>query len=68
MEWTSLKNYGKKYSIKISSIFVYSRIGFLSVNLSFCNQCIFQKNGLGNPDYPVAIIEKGQKCYNHFSF
>ncbi len=57
MEWTSLKLW-KKYSIKISSIlFTVGLVSYLSI---FSVISAFFKNGLGNPDYPVAIIEKGQ--------
>ncbi|HGW6172333.1 TPA: ABC transporter permease [Enterococcus faecalis] len=49
----------KKYSIKISSIlFTVGLVSYLSIFLSVISA--FFKNGLGNPDYPVAIIEKGQ--------
>ena len=58
MEWTSLKTM-EKYSIKISSIlFTVGLVSYLSIFLSVISA--FFKNGLGNPDYPVAIIEKGQ--------
>lgn len=49
----------EKYSIKISSIlFTVGLVSYLSIFLSAISA--FFKNGLGNPDYPVAIIEKGQ--------
>lgn len=49
----------EKYSIKISSIlFTVGLVSYLSIFLSVISA--FFKNGLGNPDYPVAIIEKGQ--------
>ena len=58
MEWPSLKTM-EKYSIKISSIlFTVGLVSYLSIFLSVISA--FFKNGLGNPDYPVAIIEKGQ--------